>query len=146
MLSAGRLFERTDEFMKTIVVFAGAGAIALVGAAYAQMVMGPGKGMMKGDPAMMENHFAQMDADANGVVTHDEFIALQMQIAEQRWAMFSSHAGDDGAVSLDEAKAHHADMTQQGGMGTGMGPGMGMRGDCPMAPAPADESEENDAG
>ena len=145
--------------MNMKLILAGAGAAALfAGAAMAQQGqgMGPGKGMGpggmgKGDPAaMMEAHFAQMDANSDGLITHDEFIAYQMQRAEQRWARFSSHAGDDGAVSLEEAKAHHDEMMQARGKMKGKGmKGKGKNkgqcpngGDCPYMPKPADDDAD----
>jgi len=103
---------------KTNIILVASAAALAAGIAYAQ----PGKGPMKGQGgAMVGAHFAQMDANNDGNVDHDEFIAFQTMKNEQRWAMFSAHAGDDGVVSLEEAKAHHADMQEMHGAMRGEG-------------------------
>ncbi|MEM9495518.1 MAG: hypothetical protein AAGA09_05905 [Pseudomonadota bacterium] len=57
--------------------------------------------------AKVEEGFAKVDANSDGQVTKDEYIAYKMTEAEKYWEKYSSSAGDDGQVSLAEAKAHH---------------------------------------
>lgn len=110
-----------------LMLIAGASALAVAASAYANY-----RDMKDGDwENRMTAHFEQMDANGDGNVDHDEFIAFQAKMNEQRWQWFSSEAGDDGVVSLEEAKAHHDAMMKGGkGMGSGMGPGMGMGPNC----------------
>lgn len=107
----------------TLAFLAGASALAVAATAYANYRDTKGAKEGAGWETMMESHFTEMDANKDGNVSHDEFIAFQAKQNEQRWAKFSAEAGDDGVVSLEEAKLHHASM-MQGGMGM-MGEGMG---------------------
>ncbi|NOX96242.1 MAG: hypothetical protein GXP04_14455 [Alphaproteobacteria bacterium] len=65
-----------------------------------------GKGEMKMDmAAKADAHFAEVDADGDGSITEAEFLAYKMAKAK---AAFAEIAGEDGVISADEAKAHHA--------------------------------------
>jgi hypothetical protein len=54
---------------------------------------------------MVESHFAEVDADSDGSVTEAEYLDYKMAKAKEK---FAKMAGDDGALSLEEAKAAHA--------------------------------------
>jgi len=67
----------------------------------------------KGDDTMdvnakIEAAFAKVDANADGNISSEEYLAYKAAEAEKAWAEYATAAGDDGLVSLDEAKAHHA--------------------------------------
>ena len=113
----------------TITLLAGSCVLAVAASAFASFRDAQDmKAQGGGWEAMMAAHFAEMDANADGNVSHDEFISFQNRMNERRWEIFSSEAGDDAAVSLDEAKAHHAAMMKDGAGpncdGIGFGPGM----------------------
>lgn len=57
--------------------------------------------------AKLEAKFAEVDANGDGNVSADEYLAYKRAEAEKEWAKWAEAAGDDGMVSLDEAKAHH---------------------------------------
>jgi hypothetical protein len=63
--------------------------------------MGMGMDMDK----MVESHFAEVDANGDGSVTEAEFLDFKMAKAKEK---FAKMAGDDGVVTLEEAKAAHA--------------------------------------
>lgn len=57
--------------------------------------------------AKLEKKFAKVDADGNGTITADEYMAYKTAEAESEWAKWTD--GDaDGAVTLEEAKAMQA--------------------------------------
>lgn len=121
-----------------MIMLAGASVFAVAASAYANH-----RDMKDGDnwEAMMASHFAEMDANKDGNVDHDEFIAFQTKMIEQHWEKFSSEAGDDGVVSLEEAKAHHAAMMNGEG---GMGMGPNCDGSGPMKGRMGDMMEDSD--
>lgn len=57
--------------------------------------------------AKMAAKFAEVDADGSGAISRDEFLAHKAAAAEKEWDEHAEVAGDDGEVSLDEAKAYH---------------------------------------
>ena len=57
--------------------------------------------------AKVEEHFNKVDANGDGQVTREEFLAYKAAKAEKEWDKHAEAAGDDGQVSLDEAKAMH---------------------------------------
>ena len=57
--------------------------------------------------AKVEENFNKVDSDGNGQITRDEFLAYKAGKAEKEWDDHADVAGDDGQVSLDEAKAAH---------------------------------------
>ena len=86
--------------MKMIALIAGASALG----ATAAMAGHHGKGE-KDWEAKVEEHFAEVDANGNGQVTREEYLAYKAAKAEKSWDKHGEYAGDDGQVSLDEAKA-----------------------------------------
>lgn len=80
---------------RLIAVCAGIGAIG-VAAAIA--------GHHEDWEAKVEEHFAKVDSDASGSISEAEYVAY---VTEKARAEFAEAAGDDGTISLDEAKAHH---------------------------------------
>ena len=54
--------------------------------------------------AKMEDHFKAVDSNADGKITEQELLDF---VTAKAKADFASMAGDDGAVTLDEMKAHH---------------------------------------
>ncbi|MCA8888653.1 MAG: hypothetical protein KDA46_07495 [Parvularculaceae bacterium] len=99
--------------IRTLTIMAGSALVLGVGAA---AVAGPDsdamKGKMKGDmmASMVETHFTAMDADKNGVVSEDEFVAAAIAKAK---AKFAKAAGDDSELTLDEMKTHHMAMMKE---------------------------------
>lgn len=87
--------------ISTIALIAGAGLFA---AASAFASPDKGKGHMDMDK-MVESHFAEVDANGDGSVTEAEYLDYKMAKAKEK---FAKMAGDDGALSLEEAKAAHA--------------------------------------
>ncbi len=89
------------------VAVAGVGLFA-AGAALAEH-HGHGKGASeKGGydwEAKMEAHFAEVDANGDGNISSEEYLAYKRAKAEKAWAKHD--LGDDGMLSLEEAKAHH---------------------------------------
>lgn len=83
--------------VKLIALLTGAGALGT-----AVAVAGPQEG---GWEAKLEAKFAKIDTDADGSVTEAEYI--EYKTAEAR-ASFAEMGGDDGVVTLDEAKAAYA--------------------------------------
>ena len=58
--------------------------------------------------AKMEEKFAKIDANNDGRIDRDEYLAYKASAAEKDWDKWVEKAGgDDGAVTLEEAKAHH---------------------------------------
>ena len=112
--------------MKLFLIGAGA-ALAFATAAYADHQDAGAKGAGKKDggwEAMVEKHFAEVDADRSGAVTEAEMIAWATAKAK---ADFAAAAAGDDKVTLDEAKAHHrakheAMMQEHGGMDHGKMP------------------------
>lgn len=97
----------------TIALLAGAGALAAV-SALANHHEGDKK--KDGDydrEAKFEEKFNKVDANGDGTVTGEEFLAYKQAEAEEEWAKWAEAAGDDGAVSLEEAKAHHKAMKEK---------------------------------
>jgi RNA exonuclease 4 len=89
-----------------------AGAVALAaGAAFAGHHEGK-KEMTKEEKmakmeAKLEEKFAKIDANSDGSISADEFMAYKTAEAEADWAKWTE--GDaDGAVTLEEAKAMQA--------------------------------------
>lgn len=57
--------------------------------------------------AKMDAHFAEIDANSDGNISSEEFLAYKAAEAEKHWAKMAEGAGDDGMISLDEMKAMH---------------------------------------
>lgn len=51
----------------------------------------------------MEQKFAAIDANGDGVITEAEYVAHKSEYARKS---FAKMAGDDGQLTLEEAKAH----------------------------------------
>lgn len=91
----------------TIALFAGASALAAASA-----FAGHHEGMsdeekMAAWNAKIEAKFAEVDTDADGQITKEEYMAYKMAEAEAAWDDHADYLGDDGMASLDEAKAYH---------------------------------------
>jgi Ca2+-binding EF-hand superfamily protein len=86
---------------KTISLFVAAGALAAA-SAYA----GDKKDGKDWD-AKMDAHFTEIDANGDGNISGDEFLAYKRSEAEKHWAKMAEGAGDDGMVSREEMKAMH---------------------------------------
>lgn len=69
-------------------------------------------------PGGMDGHFKAMDADGNGAVSREEFLAISQKRAEQ--AFMALDTDGNGSLSKDEIAAM---MSRRPGMGGG--PGMG---------------------
>ena len=89
--------------MKASLIALVAGASALgIGTAMANH-----HGGEKDWDAKVEKHFSEVDANNDGQVTRDEYLAYKAGKAEKSWDKKAEGAGDDGQISLDEAKAMH---------------------------------------
>ncbi len=87
----------------TIALIAG---VSIFAAASAFASSDKGKGHMDMDmDKMVESHFAEVDADGDGSVTEAEYLDYKMAKAKEKFAKL---AGDDGVLTLEEAKAAHA--------------------------------------
>lgn len=94
----------------TIALIAGAGALAAASA------LAEHHEKKEGDhdwEAKVEEKFSAVDANGDGNVSGEEFLAYKQAKAEEEWAMWAEAAGDDGQVSLEEAKAHHKAMKEE---------------------------------
>ncbi|MEK7266518.1 MAG: EF-hand domain-containing protein [Pseudomonadota bacterium] len=60
--------------------------------------------------AKMDAHFKAVDANADGKITEQELVEFVTAKAKKD---FASMAGDDGAASFDEVKAHHHAMHEE---------------------------------
>ncbi|WDI32016.1 hypothetical protein PUV54_02280 [Hyphococcus flavus] len=97
----------------TFALIAGASALA---AASAFAEHHEKKGEMDWE-AKLEAKFAEVDANGDGNVSGEEYLAYKRAEAEKEWTKWAEAAGDDGMVSLDEAKAHHeAKMAEKAAM------------------------------
>lgn len=95
----------------TIALIAGAGMFAAASA-----LANHHEGKKDGDhdwEAKFEEKFNKVDANGDGNVTGEEFLAYKQAKAEEEWAEMAEAAGDDGAFSLEEAKAHHKAMKEK---------------------------------
>ncbi len=54
-----------------------------------------------------EDTFAGIDTSGDGNVNSEEFMAYKIAAAEKEWAELATVAGEDGLLSLAEAKAHY---------------------------------------
>ncbi len=90
------------------MIFAAVAGVGLLaaGAALAKH-HGHGKGGNDWE-AKMEAHFAEVDANGDGNISSEEYHAYKRAKAEKSWAKHD--LGDDGMLSLEEAKAHHEAM------------------------------------
>ena len=88
------------------VLIAGATAFAAA-SAFAGHHEGKKEDHMEKMTAKLEAKFAKVDADGNGQITRDEFMAYKMAEAEEAWNAHGEYIGDDEQVSLEEAKAYH---------------------------------------
>lgn len=80
-------------------------AIVLAATAFAWTAAMAGEKAMDTDwDAKVEEHFKEVDADKNGSVTEQELVDYATAKAKKE---FAEASGGDGAVSLEEAKAHH---------------------------------------
>lgn len=57
--------------------------------------------------AKIAARFAEIDANGDGNISGDEFLAYKRSEAEKHWAKMAEGAGDDGMVSREEMKAMH---------------------------------------
>ncbi len=57
--------------------------------------------------AKVEEKFNKVDGNSDGQITRDEFLAYKAGKAEKEWDEHADAVGDDGQLSLDEAKAAH---------------------------------------
>jgi Ca2+-binding EF-hand superfamily protein len=88
----------------TLALLAGAAALAA-----ATAFANPDK--KDGDwEAKLSAHFAEIDANTDGNISGDEFLAYKAAEAQKHWDMMAANAGDDGVISLEEMKAHHKAM------------------------------------
>ncbi len=88
----------------TIALIAGASALAAASA------FASGHGKKEGDydwEAKVEEHFNAVDANNDGQVSGEEYLAYKRAKAEESWEKMADAMGDDGMLSLEEAKAHH---------------------------------------
>lgn len=86
---------------RTLILIAGASALAVAGAV---------AGEKKGDAdwkAELETKFTEIDANSDGNMSGEEFLAYKQAQAEKEWTKWAEVAGDDGLVSLEEAMAHY---------------------------------------
>ena len=88
--------------MKKTMLIASGLALALAGAAYAGHHEKKGEG--KDWNAKIEEHFKEVDANADGKVTEQELVDYMTAKAKKEFAEMS---GGDGEATLEEAKAHH---------------------------------------
>lgn len=88
-----------------IALIAGAGALAAA-SAFAEHHEGKKEGYDW--EAKLAEKFAAIDTDGSGAISSEEFMAYKMAEAEKSWA--NHDLGDDGELSLEEAKAHHMAM------------------------------------
>lgn len=58
--------------------------------------------------ARLEQRFTKIDANKDGKISKEEFLAYEKTAAEKAWESYAAAAGDDGVLSLEEAKAFHA--------------------------------------
>jgi hypothetical protein len=86
----------------TLSLLAGFGALAA-----ATAFANPDKKEDADWDAKIAAHFAEVDANADGNVSGEEFLAYKAAEAEKHWAKMAEGAGDDGLISLDEMKALH---------------------------------------
>ncbi|WP_425407839.1 hypothetical protein [Hyphococcus sp.] len=86
-------------------LIAGAGALAASSA-----IAGHHEEGKMDHEAKLEAKFAEVDANGDGNVSSEEYMAYKTAEAESEWAKWAESAGDDGMVSLEEAKAHQAAM------------------------------------
>lgn len=84
----------------TLALLVGAGALATATAFAGDKKDGDWE-------AKMEAHFAEVDANSDGNISGDEFLAYKAAKAEEAWTKMAAGAGDDGVLSLEEMKAHH---------------------------------------
>ena len=61
--------------------------------------------------AKVEESFAAMDTDNSGTVSRDEYLAHKAAKAGKHWD--KHELGDDGELSLEEAKAHYKAMKEK---------------------------------
>jgi len=102
---------------------------------------GPGPGG-PGGPGFQPPKFAEIDADASGDVSKEEWVAFQVKMARERAEnSFAMIAGDDGKISEEDLKKMMARRGEGGprgpfpdqGKGKGKGEGKG-DGDKPKRP------------
>ena len=61
----------------------------------------------------LEKVFEKMDANGDGKVTEAEFKAHAAERADKKWSHMAEYAGDDGALTMEEAKAHKKAMKEK---------------------------------
>lgn len=88
-------------------------ATIALGAAGAYLIVTPaiGQTASEGAPLTTAEKFAVIDADADGLVSEDEFVAYATDAhdasLEDAGAKFEQISGDDGVISLEEFEAVH---------------------------------------
>lgn len=85
----------------TISILVAAGALAAASAFAGDKKDG------KDWDAKMDAHFAEIDANGDGNISQEEFLAYKAAEAQKHWAKMAEGAGDDGMLSREEMKAMH---------------------------------------
>ncbi len=98
--------------MKKTIFTLTAGAVALAAGAAMAGHHGDKKKMSAEEykakmEAKLEEKFAKIDANGDGSVTSAEYMAYKTAAAEKDWAEWTE-GDDDGAITLEEAKAKQA--------------------------------------
>jgi len=90
------------------IIFATVAAIGAIGVAAA--IAEHHEGGDNGWEAEVEATFNSIDADADGTITSEEYMAHKMAQAEEEWGKW---ANDDGVVTLESAKATYQAMAAE---------------------------------
>jgi hypothetical protein len=94
--------------MKKFAIAVSVGAAALAAVAFAAHHEGAEEEAAdEAKKASFEDMFAAIDASGDGNINGDEFMAYKLTEAEKEWSSLAVVAGEDGLLSLAEAKAHH---------------------------------------
>ncbi len=89
--------------MKRTLLTFGAAALVLTGTALAGHHE-DGKKMHEGEKMSLEDKFAMVDTDGNGVITEAEFTAQGERATAEKFVKMS---GGDGELTMAEVKAHY---------------------------------------
>lgn len=94
-----------------LAIVTGLGALAAA-SAFANHHEGKKEGEHNWEAKLSEK-FSKVDANNDGNISSEEYMAYKQAEAEKEWAKWATAAGDDGMVSLEEAKAHHMAMMKE---------------------------------